>query len=167
MADFINEGSALFAAGDLSVRVQVQSQDEFRHLGEQFNAMADEIASLVDAQRAQAQRLSGLLRNTPSGGFALDPHTLNCTFISPNAEALLGPAGHADPPDLEHLLGSIHPKDRATLRDGLLSLEYPGLTGSVSFRSDGTAKRTIYTLTVQGGRIVEISPSAAAIAPTE
>ena len=58
-------------------------------------------------------------------------------------------------------------RNRATLRDGLLSLEYPGLTGSVSFRSDGTAKRTIYTLTVQGGRIVEISPSAAAIAPTE
>src|SRR5690606_28966594 len=60
----INGGSALFAAGDLSIRVQVQSQDEFRHLGEQFNAMADEIASLVEAQRAQAQRLSGLLRNT-------------------------------------------------------------------------------------------------------
>ena len=128
----INEGSALFAAGDLSIRVQVQSQDEFRHLGEQFNAMADEIASLVDAQRAQAQRLSGLLRNTPSVVFALDPHTLNCTFISPNAEALLGPAGHADPPDLEHLLGSIHPKDRATLRDGLLAWRERGFVGLLS-----------------------------------
>ena len=58
-------------------------------------------------------------------------------------------------------------RNRATLRDGLLSLEYPGLTGSVSFRSDGTAKRTIYTLTVQGGRIVEISPSPAVTTPAE
>lgn len=128
----ISEGSTRFAAGDLSVRVQLPSQDEFGHLGEQFNAMADEIASLVDAQRAQAQRLSDLLRNTPSVVFALDPQSLRGTFISPNAEAMLGPAGRADPPDLKNLLACIHPLDRAALHDGLLAWRQKGFAGLFS-----------------------------------
>ncbi len=128
----INERSTRFAAGDLSTRVHLQSQDEFRCMGERFNAMADQIASLVDTQRAQAQRLSGLLSNMPSVVFALDPHTLSGTFISANAEVMLGPAGRADPPDLENLLGCIHPLYRATLRDGLLAWREGGFAGLFS-----------------------------------
>lgn len=130
--DAISESSSRFAAGDLSVRVQLPSRDEFGHLGAQFNAMADEIASLVDAQRAQAHRLSDLLRNTPSVVFALDPNSLKGTFISPNAESILGSAGLANPPDLENLLLCIHTEDRAALRNGLLAWRDLGFSGLFS-----------------------------------
>ena len=52
---------------------------------------------------------------------------------------------------------------RSALREALLaSGDYAGLTGTVSFRPDGSARRTIYTLTVQAGRIVELTPTTGA-----
>jgi len=59
---------------------------------------------------------------------------------------------------LQNLLeGELH--TRESLREQIASVkDYPGLTGSTSFFSDGSVDKAIYVLTVKGGNIYEIVP---------
>jgi len=59
---------------------------------------------------------------------------------------------------LQNLLeGEFH--TRESLREQIASVkDYPGLTGSTSFFSDGSVDKVIYVLTVKGGNIYEIVP---------
>ncbi|WP_297365692.1 diguanylate cyclase [Thauera sp.] len=53
----LERGSERFAAGALETRVDIVSRDELRTVGEHFNAMADKITGLIEAQREQGRRL--------------------------------------------------------------------------------------------------------------
>ncbi len=58
---------------------------------------------------------------------------------------------------LQNLLtGEVHTRDSLRERIGTIE-EYPGVTGSTTFYSDGTARKDIFVLTVRGRNIIEIS----------
>lgn len=59
---------------------------------------------------------------------------------------------------LQNLLNGSAPS-RDTLRELISSLEdYPGLTGSTSFFSDGSVEKIIYVLTIRNSAVYEIAP---------
>lgn len=125
----LSRGSTAFASGKLGVRVGIESRDELRQVGLQFNTMAEEIRNLIDAQRAQSKRLSDLLRNNPSVVFALDAQTLQGTFLSPNAGALLGLSSGDDRTDLQHWLDGIHAEQQGALREAFSAWRSGGFKG--------------------------------------
>ena len=51
------EGGKRIAAGDLSVRVTLQSQDEYREIGEAFNAVAQSLSDVIQRVQDSAARL--------------------------------------------------------------------------------------------------------------
>ncbi len=53
----LNEGLALFTAGAIETRVEVDSEDEVADLASSFNAMATQVGSLLHSLEEQARRL--------------------------------------------------------------------------------------------------------------
>ncbi|MFD0558915.1 signal transduction histidine kinase [Stackebrandtia endophytica] len=85
------EGATRLGAGDLSVRVHPAGPEELKDAGEAFNAMADRVVSLVDAERELTADLSHRLR-TPLTALRLDTEALpdrpDCNRIKASVDAL-------------------------------------------------------------------------------
>lgn len=125
----LTNASARFAKGEFAARVSIQSHDELRQVGEQFNRMADDITDLVEMQRAQTKQLADLLQNNPSVVFSLDPLHLHCTFLSPNAGSVLGPACDVPDADLECWTRIVRADQRDALRQAVTSWRDGGFQG--------------------------------------
>jgi predicted signal transduction protein with EAL and GGDEF domain/HAMP domain-containing protein len=110
-----------FAAGDLDVRVKLDTRDEISHIGDSFNKMADGFNALLDERKRAEQEIKGLsahlqhiLASTPALHYAcrIDGERLVPTYASPNIKDLWGY-------DLEEYLGEdgwwwsgMHPEER-------------------------------------------------------
>lgn len=75
------------SAGDYSIRVRTTSRDEVGQLGHAFNAMAADLASLAEAQRAIVANVSHELR-TPIAALRAQLENMVDGVVEPDPEAL-------------------------------------------------------------------------------
>jgi len=161
---YLETGTAAFAAGDFSVRVQPVGARETRALAEAFNTMADRVEHVVAELKNEERRKSRFVSDVS--------HELRTplTAIRGAAETLLD--GEVPPEDAERFLSTIvSESDRlARLANDLLALQrIEGATGELPLRRLDlveVARRAVAALEPlldERGARVEVSGQAPAV----
>lgn len=83
----------VFADGDLSVRVNLDTRDELRQVGQSFNTMADGFGALLDARRQVEEtlnRFKSTLDQTHDCVFMFSPDSLKFSYANRGATLQVG-----------------------------------------------------------------------------
>ncbi len=147
-----------FGRGDMGVRYHLSRRDEIGDLAQAFNRMADQIATLLSAERRLLQDVSHELRSPLARlGFAVE-----LAKTSPDREAALGRI-HKEADRLNHLVDELLQLTRAEGDPGARNLEdvdlvklYQDLVADCALEADAQGCRLVLggdrTVVVTGDR---------------
>lgn len=139
-------GTAKKVAGDkdYSVRVPKLEEDEIGALTDAFNQMLSQVQSQDSAIRSSRQKFESLVTSIEGVVWEADPATLRFTFVSPQAERLLGFPVSEWLQDQKFWQNHIHPEDYDSFVRAFGQALQDKQTFSVEYRMTTSAGATLW-----------------------